>query len=89
MLHLPDGKTFPMKVRSMVGLIPLFAVETLDSELIDQLPRFKHRLQWFIENRPISACTSKPNRRTAKCAGSSPGESATVGQGAPVFARRT
>ena len=51
-LHLPDGKTFPMKVRSMVGLIPLFAVETLDSELIDQLPRFKHRMQWFIENRP-------------------------------------
>ena len=51
-LHLPDGKTFPMKVRSMVGLIPLFAVETLDSELIDRLPRFKHRMQWFIENRP-------------------------------------
>ncbi|MDR4479346.1 MAG: glucosidase [Nitrospira sp.] len=51
-LHLPDGKNFPMKVRSMVGLIPLFAVETLDSELIDQLPRFKHRMQWFIENRP-------------------------------------
>ena len=41
-----------MKLRSMVGLIPLFAVETLDSELIDQLPRFKHRMQWFIENRP-------------------------------------
>ena len=41
-----------MKVRSMVGLIPLFAVETLDSELIDRLPRFKHRMQWFIENRP-------------------------------------
>ena len=51
-LHLPDGKKFPMKVRSMVGLIPLFAVETLDSELIDRLPRFKHRMQWFIENRP-------------------------------------
>jgi hypothetical protein len=33
-------------------LIPLFAVETLDSELIDRLPRFKHRMQWFIENRP-------------------------------------
>ncbi len=51
-LHLPDGRNFPMKVRSMVGLIPLFAVETLDSELVDRLPRFKHRLQWFIENRP-------------------------------------
>lgn len=51
-LHLPDGKKCHMKVRSMVGLIPLFAVETLDSELIDGLPRFKHRLQWFIEHRP-------------------------------------
>ena len=51
-LHLPDGQTLPLKVRSLVGLIPLFAVETLDSELIDSLPRFKHRMQWFIENRP-------------------------------------
>jgi hypothetical protein len=51
-LHLPTGETKHMKVRSMVGLIPLFAVETLDSELVDCLPRFKHRMQWFIENRP-------------------------------------
>jgi hypothetical protein len=51
-LHLPDGKTCHMKVRSMVGLIPLFAVETLDSDLVDSLPRFKHRMQWFIENKP-------------------------------------
>ncbi len=51
-LHLPDGRKLPMKVRSMVGLIPLFAVETLDSDLVDSLPRFKHRMQWFIEHRP-------------------------------------
>jgi hypothetical protein len=51
-LHLPNGETTHMKIRSMVGLIPLFAVETLDSRLIDRLPRFKHRMQWFIENRP-------------------------------------
>jgi len=51
-LHLPDGDKQHIKVRSIVGLIPLFAVETLDSELIDRLPRFKHRMQWFIENRP-------------------------------------
>jgi hypothetical protein len=51
-LHLPDGRNCPLKVRSMVGLIPLFAVETLESDLIDSLPRFKHRMQWFIENRP-------------------------------------
>ena len=51
-LHWPNGETTHMKIRSMVGLIPLFAVETLDSELVDSLPRFKHRMQWFTENRP-------------------------------------
>jgi len=51
-LHLPQGKPFPMKVRSMVGLIPLFAVETLEPELLDRLPDFKRRMEWFIENRP-------------------------------------
>ena len=54
-LHLPNGDNKRLRVRSMVGLIPLFAVETLDSELIDSLPRFKHRMQWFIENRPSFA----------------------------------
>jgi hypothetical protein len=52
MLHLPSGDNKRLRVRSMVGLIPLFAVETLDSELIESLPRSKHRMQWFIENRP-------------------------------------
>jgi hypothetical protein len=51
-LDLPDGRKFPMRVRSMVGLIPLFAVETVGSELIDELPGFKRRMQWFLENRP-------------------------------------
>jgi hypothetical protein len=50
-LHLPEGKPFPMKVRSMVGLIPLFAVETLEPELLDRLPDFKRRMEWFIQNR--------------------------------------
>ncbi len=51
-LHLPDGKQIPLKVRSMVGLIPMFAVTTLEPEIIDKLPGFKKRLQWFIDNRP-------------------------------------
>jgi Glycosyl hydrolase family 63 C-terminal domain len=51
-LKLPDGNHFPMKIRSMVGLIPLFAVETLEPEVLDKLPDFKRRLEWFIENRP-------------------------------------
>jgi hypothetical protein len=51
-LDLPDGRKFPMKVRSMVGLIPLFAVETVGSDVCDALPGFKRRMQWFLENRP-------------------------------------
>ena len=51
-LHLPDGRHFPLKVRSLVGLIPLFAVETLESEVVDRLPGFKRRMQWFLRNRP-------------------------------------
>jgi hypothetical protein len=51
-LHLPGESSFPMKVRSMVGLIPLFAVETLEPEVLNRLPGFKKRLEWFIDNRP-------------------------------------
>ncbi|MEN8167438.1 MAG: glucosidase [Pseudomonadota bacterium] len=51
-LRFPDGEHLPLKVRSMVGLIPLFAVEILEPELIDQLPDFKRRLKWFLNYRP-------------------------------------
>ena len=51
-LHLPDGRTTPMKVRSIVGLIPLFAVEVLEPELLAELPEFSRRLEWFLEYRP-------------------------------------
>ncbi|MGB6884406.1 MAG: hypothetical protein WBE10_10205, partial [Candidatus Acidiferrum sp.] len=49
-LHLPNGGDHFMKIRSMVGLIPLFAVETLEPEIIERLPGFKRRMQWFIDN---------------------------------------
>jgi hypothetical protein len=51
-LHLPDDSMVPLKVRSMVGLIPLFAVETLEPELLDKVPDFKRRLEWFLQYRP-------------------------------------
>ena len=51
-LNVPDGSRCPMKVRSLVGLIPLFAVETFDTEQADRLPGFKRRAQWFIDNNP-------------------------------------
>lgn len=49
-LHL-DGAHVPIKVRSMVGLIPLFAVEILEEDVIEKLPGFRKRMQWFLDNR--------------------------------------
>jgi hypothetical protein len=51
-LRLPDGSQHFLKIRSMVGLIPLFAVETLEPEIVDRLPGFKRRMQWFVDNHP-------------------------------------
>ena len=47
-----NGAVHRLTVRSMVGLIPLFAVETLEPEVVDRLPGFKRRMQWFIDNHP-------------------------------------
>jgi hypothetical protein len=44
--------TMPLKTRSVVGLLPLIAVEVLDRDLIDRLPGFKKRYEWFQEHRP-------------------------------------
>ncbi len=59
-LHV-NGSSQPLRVRSMVGLIPLFAVHVLDQRVIDRLPGFKKRMEWFLTNRPelsqhITAC---------------------------------
>jgi hypothetical protein len=51
-LHLPENRHQYLKVRSLVGLIPLLAVETLEPDVVDKLPGFKRRLEWFIRNRP-------------------------------------
>jgi hypothetical protein len=51
-LNLPNGESTPLKVRSMVGLIPLFAVETLEHDLLEALPDFHRRLEWFLNSRP-------------------------------------
>ena len=49
-LHM-DGAQQPLRVRSMVGLIPLFAVENLESRHLEKLPGFRKRMQWFLDNR--------------------------------------
>ena len=51
-LRLPGGKAIPLKVRSLVGLIPLFAVQVLDPDLLSRVPDFKRRLEWFLNYRP-------------------------------------
>ena len=51
-LKLPDGRYDPMKVRSLVGLAPLFAVGTLEPKILEKLPDFRRRTEWFIKNRP-------------------------------------
>ncbi|MHA1966160.1 MAG: MGH1-like glycoside hydrolase domain-containing protein [Candidatus Hodarchaeales archaeon] len=50
-VHFPDGSHLPLRVRSLVGLIPLFGVEVIDETIIDNLPDFKRRMQWFMNNR--------------------------------------
>jgi mannosylglycerate hydrolase MGH1-like protein len=50
-LHV-NGTQTPLKVRSMVGIIPLFAIENLDESVIARLPGFSKRMRWFLENRP-------------------------------------
>src|SRR5437867_4452139 len=49
-LHV-DGVTLPLRLRSMVGLIPLFACEVLEQPVIDRLPGFARRMNWFLDNR--------------------------------------
>jgi hypothetical protein len=50
-LRMTDGESYPLRVRSMVGLIPLFAVETIDLELVAKLEGLKRRAKWFLEHR--------------------------------------
>ncbi len=59
-LNLPDGRMVRLRVRSMVGLIPLFAVETLEPELLARLPEFRGRLEWVLGHRPdLAALVSR------------------------------
>jgi hypothetical protein len=51
-LHLDSGESIPLRVRSLVGLIPLLAVETLEPDVLERMPGFRSRLRWFLGNRP-------------------------------------
>ena len=59
-----DGASKRLKVRSLVGLIPLFAVEILDDNLLRKQPEFQERMQWFLDNRPeLATLVSRFNER--------------------------
>jgi hypothetical protein len=51
-LHTPSGEIHRLRVRSLVGLIPLLAVETIEPDLLQVVPQFKTRLEWVLANRP-------------------------------------
>jgi hypothetical protein len=51
-LHMPGAGFIPMRVRSMVGLIPIFAVETIETAALERFPAFVKRARWFMSNRP-------------------------------------
>jgi hypothetical protein len=65
-LHMPDDTRTPLRIRSLVGLIPLLAVQTLEPEVLIRHDGFRRRLEWFIENRPDLtenvACMQTPGR---------------------------
>jgi hypothetical protein len=63
-----NGTTLPLRIRSMVGIIPLFAVEVLEQDVIDRLPGFKKRMEWFLKHRQdlarhITYCVSDAHGR--------------------------
>ena len=57
-----DGDEIPLTMRSLIGLVPLFAVEILEENVIDKLPGFRKRMTWLLENRPdlarLISCTA-------------------------------
>lgn len=61
-------KTIPLKTRSLVGLLPLIAVEVLEEKQLEKLPAFTKRMEWFIKHRPelaryISFCDRDPDHK--------------------------
>jgi hypothetical protein len=69
-LRFPDGQAQRLKVRSMVGLLPLCAATVLEAEQCDKHPQIQERFQWFLKARP-ELCTSIHDPRKNRRCGSS------------------
>ncbi len=50
-LRVGDGRHILLRVRSLIGLVPLFATDTLETKVVDAHPGFKRRMEWFVEYR--------------------------------------
>ncbi len=59
-LHAPDGAFIPLRLRSFVGLIPLLAVQALEPQQLENLPRFRRRMDWLLKYRPHLAAQVAP-----------------------------
>jgi Glycosyl hydrolase family 63 C-terminal domain len=65
MLYNEEGRTLSLKLRSMVGLIPMFAVEVLEDDIFLQQKEFVDRLNWFLDNRPdLASLVSRWNEKS-------------------------
>ena len=65
MLYADDGRSLKLKIRSMVGLIPMFAVEVLEDDIFLQQKEFVGRLNWFLDNRPdLASLVSRWNEKS-------------------------
>ena len=65
-----DGARFPLRVRSLVGAVPLFAAEVLERSALDKLPGFRNRLEWFLNNRQdLCECISHDEMKSRKAHG--------------------
>ena len=65
MLYSEDGRSLSLKLRSLVGLIPLFAVEVLEDDIFLQQKEFVNRLNWFLDHRPdLASLVSRWNEKS-------------------------
>lgn len=62
-IQFDSGYTMQLPVRSLVGLIPLYATLVLEPATINRFPGFKKRLEWFIENRPELSARNLANMK--------------------------
>ena len=62
-IQFSPGNSMQLPVRSLVGLIPLYATLVLEPATIDRVPGFKKRMEWFIDNRPEVSARNMANIR--------------------------